>query len=138
MSFFEYEASSEVKITEDFSSYGKFVRSLGSGGFGSVSLYESDNYKYAIKSMSYYGNRYEINHYVLNEISTLRRLIHPNILDIIGIVLDEKPSISIVTPALSMDLNGFIESIYLGDVIISEKKYLKYMYDILLGLDYIH
>lgn len=138
MSFFEYEKSSNVKITKNLLPYGKFVKSLGSGGFGSVSLYESNNYKYAIKSVSYYGNRYEIDHYALNEICILRRLKHKNVLDIVGIVLDETPSISIVTPALSMDLNGFIESVYLGDIIMSEKKYLKYMYDILLGLNYIH
>ncbi len=129
--------------------FGMYMKRLGSGTFGDVSLYQDKNNKqYAIKALMVASNEGLQNNNI-REISILRRLNHPLIIDLIGLAVpelkefkvhfsgdsnnngnedgldepfDEKSIIGMVMPALQGDMNSFMKFKEVGNITFSTRK----------------
>jgi serine/threonine protein kinase len=123
----EYEFSTSLPLL-DVSEYGTKSDKLGEGTFGVVYRFNKANKFYAIKK-----ERHESpsNNAIL-EISVLKRLIHPNIVEIIDVTW-LKGNISIVMPMAVNDLRGALKSMK-----FTSNQLDKITYQVLCGFAYLH
>ena len=111
------------------SSYGERIKQLGEGTYGAVYIYERGDIKYAVKQMKTIDDDNKIDCAMMREISSLARLKHPNVVDLIDVCLDTDDVSLVLTLGIS-DLHTAIQDGIPFDVAKS------YAYQIIRGVAY--
>jgi len=111
-----------------------FIKRLGEGTYGQVSVYEKGGSTYAIKRMDL-SEYQELNAVVLREVSVLRELIHPNVAKLLHVMVDgEKLAIYLVFELMSSDISSAVESTKSPDL----KHVKKQFYQMASAIAYMH
>ncbi len=100
-------------VPNEFFHQAIFVKQLGSGVYGSVNLYRFNNQEYAVKTQQYsrYSN-HGISTVSLREADSLVRLISvPEIIQVLGICIQNPNTLSLLLEPLWGTLNDFIYKI---------------------------
>ena len=126
--------------------YGTPTASLGKGSFGQVDKYVLKDSKgntvkeYAIKTFLHSGQEIPVD--AMREIAILRRIKHPNIIELLGLVsIDENDlnsKIQIVLEYADGNLANYIKDTYNYSSIFSVEITKSYMYQLSRGLLYLH
>ena len=119
--------------------YGKKVKKLGEGAYGTVSLVEGKLGSFAVKTYRSVDitTEYIISNDALLEIGALKRLQHPNVVQIVDFVIINEKKIGIVQPLAKSDLKVVISPPY-GTATPPQEQLDRYAYRMLLGVAYIH
>ena len=138
----------EFNITPNLAKQYNIVKKLGQGGYGIVWLAEekmNPNNQVAIKMISLLNVLSGLDYDIVNEISILKRLNHPNIIKLYQVDYDAKGGrIGLVLELADTDLRTLIYEVWKLDNISEEEKSqqiqekLQITYDILCGLNYLH
>ncbi len=131
----KYESSLMVPIVQNIDRYGELVSELGRGTFGIVNLHKNTHTgeMYAIKNIVGYHDPSA----ALIEIAYMVRMNHPNINKLEGISFsyDDDWSFQLIMPYMASNLSRMIHD----DVLFHNKgKIIKYLYDIVVGVAYMH
>lgn len=141
---YKYETSTKDAFLDSKTGqpiFGSFVTKLGEGAYGNVYLYDSP--RVAIKTFytKAAGNT-ELSSNTMREIAIMRRLRHPLIVEIKGLLLPDKVSgetgdeylVGLVMPAMDGDLSDNIKKFSRQN----NRKALKYCYQVVAGVAYLH
>jgi serine/threonine protein kinase len=132
-----YEASVVVP-RRGLSYYGTPIKKLGEGTYGTVSMYKGQAGVVAIKMMRY--NVYDlegITSPALREVSILVRMSHPNVVNVLDVLMDTLESkIYVVMPMAKMDLKKFIDFGGIQHKSTKEETKRSIAYQIINGVNY--
>ncbi len=127
--------------------YGIKGEEVGRGSYGGVYEYEKDGKRYAIKVISFYDSKFDINFTTLSEIAITITLNHPNIINVIDIIPVQgsfdrlstvNRKIGMVMPMADYSLQFYIDKVLDYSNITSDvdMKIKKISYQILKGIEY--